>query len=117
MQQRKQLITNLYIKPKDIKKLANGYVVYKRGNKHAHALIPKAQVDNNAKANILVKKIEKLNKMLNKLGMTGIIAPALPTPRIKQKYTKKNLAYWSKGGNITTAWNGKKKSDMGQTQQ
>jgi hypothetical protein len=97
---RKQLITNLYIKDKDIKKLANGYVVYKRANKHAHALIPKARAEDTAKAKILLKKIAYHKAQLEKLGVKGVI-PKLPElMRVKHQYTKKQLDHWAKGGNI-----------------
>ena len=67
MRVRKQLITNLYVKDKDIKRLANGYVVYKRANKHAHAIIPKQKVDDRRKAEVLKAKVDYHKAQIVKL--------------------------------------------------
>ena len=99
MRVRKQLITNLYLKDKDIKRLANGYVVYKRANKHAHALIPKPREDDTAKAKMLLKRIAYHKAQLEKLGVKGVI-PTLP--KVKRIYTKKNIEFLSKGGSLGT---------------
>ena len=70
------MITNLYLKDKDIKKLANGYVVYKRANKHAHALIPKQRQDNTKKAELLKAKVAyhkaQIENVMGKLPADGI---------------------------------------------
>lgn len=67
---RKQLITNLYIKPRDVKELANGRVVYKFSNKHKYALMPRTRADNKAEraAKEREKKIEYYTNQLKKLG-------------------------------------------------
>jgi hypothetical protein len=105
MRIRKQLITNLYVKDKDIKRLANGYVVYKRANKHAHAIIPKQRRDDTKKAEVLKAKIayhqQKLEKLIGTLPANGVkyINVKLPngtTYTKRAKYTKKNLEYWNK---------------------
>jgi hypothetical protein len=99
---RKQLITNLYLKPKDIQRLANGYVIYKRANKHAHALIPKQKADEQKKAKELKSKVEyhqaQIEKLIGKLPATGITT--LKVRRADRVYTKKQIEHWAKGGNI-----------------
>lgn len=82
MRIRKQLITNLYVKPKDIKALANGKRIYKRANHHAHCIIPQ-QVDSKKE-----EKIAKLEAQLAKLKGKPV--------EQKQKYTKRNIEYWAK---------------------
>jgi len=113
MRVRKQLITNLYVKDKDIKRLANGYVVYKRANKHAHAIIPKQKVDDRRKAEVLKAKVDYHKAQIVKLigsskELKDFAVAELSKP--KHKYVKKNLEYWAKGGNIATVWNSKKEA-------
>ncbi len=97
MRIRKQLITNIYIKDTDIKRLANGYTVFKRANKHAHALIPK-QVDVERKIRLegklqkFLAKAQLLRQMLEKEFQQAPV-------RKKQPYIKRNMEYWAKGGN------------------
>ena len=97
MRVRKQLITNIYVKDSDIKRLATGYTVFKRANKHAHALIPK-QVD-------MEKKQRIESKMHKFLAKAQILRQLLEkefqhAPRKKQPYIKRNTEYWARGGNI-----------------
>lgn len=105
---RKQLITNLYLKDKDIKRLANGYVMYKRANKHAHALIPRQVQDNTRKADELKVKIAYHQRLIDKF--MGKLPEEMITKKLldggkKRKYNKKNTAYWAKGGGAAKWWN------------
>lgn len=103
MRLRKQLITNIYLKPKDIKALANGYRVYKRANKHAHALIPKANIDA-AKAKAVAKRVayhkSQLEKLIGKPMLSEAFDEKIVSVLPKRKYTKRNAEFWSKGGNL-----------------
>ena len=108
MRVRKQLITNLYLKDKDIKKLTNGYVVYKRANKHAHALIPSgavALIDSTKKIAAIKERITyhdtKMRALMNKLpsdmkfNVPNIVKAINSIKGLtKRPYIKKNPKYW-----------------------
>lgn len=102
MRLRKQLITNLYVTSKDITRLANGYVIYKRANNHTHSIIPKSKVFNDRirnKKHALEDKIAKLKSKLSTLLHNDTISlSTLITPNrtSKRKYTLHNAEYWSK---------------------
>ena len=91
--ERKQLITNLYIKDKDIKRLSNGYTVFKRANKHAHALIPRQKV--------IADRAEAINKAIQAkiTKLQAKLLKPMPLARLitaKRKYTIRNTEYWAK---------------------
>lgn len=92
MRQRKRLITNLYLKDKDIKKLTHGYVVYKSANKHAHAIIPR-QLGEVVREKKTAEKVAKLEARL------AALKAELPNTTGKRKYTFKNKEFWANGGN------------------
>ena len=90
MRLRKRLITNIHLKSKDIKRLANGYVVYKSANKHVHCLMPHQAVDK--KQAEIAKLKERLKALEN--GSTKAYG-------VTKGYTKRNMEYWNnyKGNN------------------
>jgi hypothetical protein len=93
MMPRKQRITNLYIKDKDIKRLANGYVVYKRANNHPHALIPR-QKGELIQAERKAIKIAKLEARIAKLKGKMFTRPEVKYIKAIRPYVKKNPKYW-----------------------
>ena len=110
---RKQMITNLYITPKNIQRLANGYQVYKRANKHVHSLIPIQKAKDDAKAKIIAKKVayhkRQLTKLIGKLPADGITSI-----KVKKPYTKRNMEFWNKGGNAGLVMNKKEGTNVQQ---
>ena len=100
MRLRKQIITNLYVTDGDIKKLTNGYIIYKRANKHAHCIIPKRKQEIVTKAAIIkARRIEYHKKQLEKLIGPDALKVVNRLGKVRKEYTKKNTAFWAKGGN------------------
>ena len=85
MRLRKQIITDLELNDKDLVKLSNGYVVYKRANNHAHSIRVIRAKDK------VTKKIEALEAKLAALRKE--------VPSGKRPYNKKDMEHWAKGGN------------------
>ena len=84
---RKQVITDLILTDADLKRLNNGYVVFKRANNHAHSIkVVKAQ----SRKEIAIAKLEAKIKQLK----SAVIKEE------KKRYTLKNKEFWAKGGNL-----------------